>query len=98
MQESLLADAEEVLMTIEKIDPSEIPGRSTKAAGPQTEEGLAIAALALGEAIQYPCRWNHSVIGRMCAGSSYARFAAAPAGIRIKTRCHEGTFYVHRVA
>ncbi len=86
-------------MTIERIDPSEIPARGRGVpTGTRSEEGLAVEALAVGEAVKFPCRWNHVVGGWVCSGITGMRVVAKRNGFEVTCRCHEKTLYIHRVA
>ena len=85
-------------MTIEKIDPNEIPQSARRRRGNLGEESTALLALAVGEAVKFPCRWSHRDQTGRCSGVVQFWNLAARHGMGLKPRCHEGTVYVLRVS
>ena len=86
-------------MAIERIDPSTIPWRprSGRRSGPETK---AVLALAVGEALKYPCRWKHTHYkgNHYCGGGHVIHAGVKRYGISIRTTCQNGVLYVMRVA
>lgn len=89
-------------MVVMKIDPQDFPahGNISKRVGARTEETRALSELKPGEAIKFPCRWNHYVSIRhaeSCGGTGVAYGAARRAGFAVKATCRDGSVYVLRV-
>lgn len=80
-------------MAIEKIRPEDFPldGRS----GIRSDESAAVKALQPGEAVRYPCRWEHH--GSLCKGYGAAYAMARRSGFRVSIRCRDKMVYVMRV-
>ena len=94
-------------MSIEKIDPLDIPSYGGTSGRRQIPETIAALELAVGEAIKFDCRWTHpsyqeaKVIGliyRGCGASAHFGLVGKRNGMRFKTRCHEGICYVERIS
>jgi hypothetical protein len=58
----------------------------------------AVRRLQMGEAIRFPCRWDHtSTRNNVCAGYNAAHSAANREGIDVIVRCREQFVHVMRV-
>lgn len=84
-------------MTIQKISTEEFEALNLASGRAQLPETSAVRNLDLGEAIKFPCRWNHNSKAG-CNGLSTIRVAAIRQGITIRAACRDGTVYVMRVA
>jgi hypothetical protein len=68
------------------------------------ELATAIQGLKIGTGVSTPCIWKHhgkpsrySPNGMACRGTSTAHSAARRGGIRVRTACRDGVFYVLRI-
>ena len=86
-------------MTIEYIDPNDIPRRSHDGVGRRPGELTgAMLNLLVGEAIKTPCRWVHNNSTNGCGGASRAWQIGKDNEMKFATRCQDKVFYVRRVA
>lgn len=79
-------------MAIEKISAEEFPNPYPTHA--LSEESAAVMALKLGEAVKFPCRWEH--LGNHCKGSNSLRAAGRRQGFRVSITCQNKMVYVIR--
>ena len=73
----------------------EVGGTTSNGPNPSPEL-IAARKLAPLTGMKVPCRWNHTGPRRHCAGGQVLTAGAKRAGIKISTRCKDGTLYVFR--
>ena len=78
-------------MAIEKILREDFP----KSKNGLSEESAAVMNLQPGEAVKFPCRWEH-IGGSHCKGSNNIYTAARRRGFRVSVRCRDKMVYVMR--
>ena len=81
-------------MAIEKIRPEDFPRSERGLYLGVSEESTAVRALQPGEAVRYPCRWEHH--GSLCKGYGVAYAMARRSGCRVSIRCLDKMVYVMR--
>jgi hypothetical protein len=85
-------------MPVIKIPVSDMPasrrGKYLRRGGPEYE---AVKTLEAGEAIKFPCRWNHSKNGNQCSGVAQMFGVAKMMGVQVKAICRDAWVYVHVV-
>ena len=82
------------MVEIIKIDPSEMP---IKTHGLHQPEFIAVRELKAGEAIKFPCRWNHRTPEKGCRGMSAIITIFKQRSWKGHWVCKDGWVYVHRV-
>jgi len=85
------------MVIVEKIDPLAFPDRLYSKGRAESPEMSAVRRLQIGEAIRFPCRWNHALKSHNeCGGYSVVRAAANRQKIEVTVRCREGFVHVMR--
>ena len=93
-------------MSIEKIDPLDIPPYGGTSGRRKYPETLAALELAVGEAIKFDYRWTHpsykeakalGILYRGCGSSPHFGVLGNKNGMKFRTRCHDGICYVERI-
>jgi len=84
-------------VTIESINPADIPGWPRNGRNP-SEVAIAMCNLLVGEAIKLPCHWVHNSSTNGCGGATMAWLVGKRNEKKFATRCKDKTFYVQRTA
>ena len=90
------------MVDIQRIEWEEFPARKHRVRAGVRPEFEAVRALKIGEAIKFPCTWNHSIRWgkyEICAGKAGAQIATRNDNPEryIEATCIDKVVYVRRI-